>query len=95
MMNYVLVRGRFKRNLETLQQMIKKEEQLDLELSVTPQNDYHYQLNVSKDVWGRVCQKLAEGITYHNLKNRVHGELSRNQAYMRCWAAIYGAQLNI
>ncbi len=38
----------------------------------TPGNDYR--LNVPKDVWGRICQKLAAGIDYHNFKGHVHGD---------------------
>jgi hypothetical protein len=90
--DHVLVRGRFKRDLENLQQMIRDQELLELKLSVTPDHDYHYRLNVPKDVWGRVCQKLAEGITYHNFKNHVHGEPARDHAYMQCWMAMNGVQ---
>ena len=88
----VLVRGRFKQDLENLQQVIIEQEGLELELMITPENDYHFRLNVPKDVWGRVCQGLAAGITYHNFKNHVHGKPDRDHAYMECWVAMNRVQ---
>ena len=90
--DHVLVRGRFKVDLINLQKMIFKEEGIEFELLNTPSNDYHYRLNIPKDIWGRICQKLASTIDYHNFKGHVHGDSIRDKAYMGCWNSMYQAQ---
>lgn len=91
--DHVLVRGRFEKDILNLQKLISEEEDLELQMLRTPGNDYHYRLNVPKDVWGRICQKLAAGIDYHNFKGHVHGDPVRDEAYMGCWSSMYKAQL--
>lgn len=68
--DHLLVRGRCEKDILNLQKLISEKE--DLQMLRIPGNDYR--LNAPKDVWGRICQKLAAGIDYHNFKGYVHGD---------------------
>ncbi|MCF7946780.1 MAG: hypothetical protein K9K80_02490 [Spirochaetia bacterium] len=65
---------------------------MDLPAKYTLESDYHYRLNVPKEIWGRVCKRLAEGIEYHNFKDHVHCDPVRDDAYMQCWLAMKRVQ---
>lgn len=93
--DHVLVRGRFEQDILNLKDLLFEQEELDLHVLHTPENDYHYRLNIPKDVWGRVCQSLASGIDYHNFKNHIHGDPVRDEAYMGCWSAMNMAQYRV
>lgn len=84
----VLVRGRFKGDLERLclKHGVKSE------VSVTPDADYRYRTTVLKSVWAQIVQREAELIDYGNFKDAVHEGTVRDRAYMGCWSALVRAQ---
>lgn len=92
--DHVLVRGRLEYDMLNLKDFIFEKEDLDLPVLYTLESDYHYRMNIPKDIWGRVCKRLAEGIAYHNFMDYVEGDPVRDDAYTRTrsWLSIKRVQ---
>ncbi len=86
--NVVLVRARFKGDLESL----CKTYDITPEVKYTPAADYLYRMEFKKELWSEIVAKEAADIDYPNFKSEVHDGTERDTAYMGCWASLRRAQ---
>lgn len=63
-----------------------------VEITHTPNNDYAWRADVTKEAWAAICKAEAEDVDYTNFKNRVHDGTARDAAYMNVWADMAEAQ---
>lgn len=78
------VRARFKGDLERLCAAF----QIEPKVSRTPENDYPYRMDFTREQWTKIVATVANEIDYHNFKKSVHDGSKRDRAYMDVWAAL-------
>lgn len=83
------LRARFSGDLEKL----FKAHGIRRKITFTPQNDYAYRANVSKQQWADIVAKEALNIDYNNFKAAVHDGTARDVAYMGAWRAMRNGQM--
>ena len=87
----LLVRARFKGDLERLvESMTEDEHKLCSSVVETPIADYLFRMEIPKDVFAKVMERITSEIDYENFKDSVHegNGSQRDYAYMRCWADL-------
>ena len=92
----LLIRARFKGDLERLIGAMTKEERELIcgnpKVEITPDADYRYRMECPKIWFSEVLREQAEEIDYDNFKNAVHEGTARDGAYMDVWRALWAAQ---
>ena len=77
------VRARFKGDLEY---------GLDPDVKSTPENDYPFRMDFTREKWAEIMSEEARRIYYPNFKNAVHSaegaSLRRNNAYLSVWEVL-------
>lgn len=61
-------------------------------VTFTPDHDYAYRMDFTRDKWSRIVQAEAQEIDYGNFKASVHDGTARDSAYLNCWSAMRRAQ---
>ena len=88
----LLVRSRFKGDLERLIGAMTKEERELLcgnpKVEITPNADYRYRTEIRKVVFAELVRETAEDIDYPNFKDAVHDGTNRDWAYLNVWQAL-------
>lgn len=89
----LMIRARFKEDIEELCRRIAKEEGGDPPAwQETPEGDYRYRATCGREVMARIVEQLVREIDYTNFKQSVHGNARRDRAYLACWDALRSAQ---
>lgn len=82
----VLVRARFKGDLERLQSSMPRSARN--EVLHTPDADYPFRSFVRRSDWETAVLAQAEEMDYHNFKAAAHDGTNRDAAYMAVWSAM-------
>jgi hypothetical protein len=85
--NLILVRTRWRRDLEALHQNMPEK----YEIHDTPSADYPFRINMSKQKWQAYVTMAAEEIDYTNFKHEVlilDPDLERSSRYESVWMAM-------
>ena len=91
--NLLMIRTRFKEDIgELCRRIAKQEEGAEPAWEETPDGDYRYRVTCSREVMARLVEQLVREIDYTNFKQSVHGDPTRDRAYMACWNALRTAQ---
>lgn len=88
----LLIRARFKGDLERLRKQFEPCYREDCKIRETPDADYRYRMECPKYAFSDFLEKLADDIDYPNFKDAVHDGTVRDTAYMNCWRALWAAQ---
>ena len=85
----LLVRARVRDDLKALREQIP-----GIELTETPEADYRWRAEVSRDKWQSALVALGEDIDYDNFKNAVGEQQGwvRESVYHRVWDALFTLQ---
>jgi len=87
----LLVRGRFAEDIDTVRELLAGVGET-VKSFQDRHADYRYRLVCPKTAFAKVVSDLISHIDYDNFKNAVHGNPTRDRAYMKCWAAMNEAQ---
>lgn len=89
----VLVRARWKRDLETLLARRGAAFMAKHPIAHTPRADYPYRVRMTRRDWSALVLALADSIDYDNFKDEVgRRDKARAHAYLDVWAAMREAQ---
>jgi len=91
----LLVRARFKGDLERLIKAMSPEEYNlsgQPKVQFTPYADYRYRAEIRKIVFSELIREAIEDIDYSNFKDAMHDGTIRDAAYMNVWACLSQAQ---
>ena len=85
----VLVRARVREDLESLADLIPA-----LEVQETPERDYRFRAQVTRDAWAAAATQLAREIDYPNFKDAVRDRQGSDRAhvYSGVWGMLLGLQ---
>ena len=93
--DFMHVRARFKGDLERLIEWAGETPLLKNKLSGkrptvvhTPDHDYEYRANFTREDWAEIVNAVARDIDYTNFKDSVHEGTARDDAYMSVWATM-------
>lgn len=88
--SFVYVRARWKKDLDKLKKLIRKECGFWVDkVTTTLERDYPFHLHMRKRDWGHVMYCLGEGINYGNFKGAIlDQDPERERVYMRVWSVM-------
>lgn len=89
----VLVRSRFKGDIERLQSTMPHSVRTKVEH--TPESDYPYRTFVRRSDWETAVLAQAEEMDYDNFKAAAHDGTARDSAYMAVWSAMRRATAGV
>jgi len=86
------VRSRDRKHLEAL---IERFPQLATKILVTPKRDYHFRIEVAREVWVKVVAEMAAEQDWSNFKNEVAVTRPQDEDYLDALHEIWEVMWNL
>ena len=84
----LLVRARARDDIDNFVRLLDEIGGKKHPVEETPNADYRFRTVVCNRLVAKVVGRIAAGISYPNFKDEIHGDPSRDSAYMRIWRAM-------